>query len=148
MNHRVHGILQARILEWVAFPVSRGSSRPRNRIQGSNPGHPPLQGLYSGFWASQGILVVENLPVNVGDVRDMGSILEEGAATNFSILAWKVPWTEEPAGLQSIGSHKARHNTHTFRFLCSMWALLQCKAIRQCKDCITGLYHPPWGMQR
>ena len=31
--HTVHGILQARILEWVAFPFSRGSSQPRNRTQ-------------------------------------------------------------------------------------------------------------------
>ena len=54
--------------------------------------------------------MVKNLPVNVGDVRDMGSILEEGVATNFSILAWEVPRTEEPAGLQSIASHKARRN--------------------------------------
>ena len=30
INYTVHGILQARILEWVAFPFSRGSSRPRN----------------------------------------------------------------------------------------------------------------------
>ena len=30
MDYRVHGILQARILEWVAFPFSRGSSQPRN----------------------------------------------------------------------------------------------------------------------
>ena len=30
MNYTVHGILQARILEWVAFPFSRGSSQPRN----------------------------------------------------------------------------------------------------------------------
>ena len=34
----VHGILQARILEWVAISFSRGSSQPRDRIQGSNPG--------------------------------------------------------------------------------------------------------------
>ena len=33
MNYTVHGILQARILEWVAFPFSRGSSQPRDRIQ-------------------------------------------------------------------------------------------------------------------
>ena len=110
MDHTVHGILQARILECVAFPFSRGSSQPRDRTQGSNPGLPPLQGLYSGFWASQVILVVKNLPVNVGDVRDTGSILEEGVATDFSILAWEIPWTEAPAGLQSIGSHKVRHN--------------------------------------
>ena len=42
---------------------------------------------------------------NAGDVRDAGSIpeleepLEEGVATQFSILAWRRPWTEEPGGL-------------------------------------------------
>ena len=33
MDYTVHGILQARILEWVAFPFSRGSSKPRDRAQ-------------------------------------------------------------------------------------------------------------------
>ena len=33
MDYRVHGILQARMLEWVAFPFSRGSSQPRDRTQ-------------------------------------------------------------------------------------------------------------------
>ena len=36
MDYTVHGILQARILEWVAFPFSRGSSQPRNQIQVSH----------------------------------------------------------------------------------------------------------------
>ena len=36
MDYRVHGILQARILEWVAFMVSRGSSQPRDRTQASH----------------------------------------------------------------------------------------------------------------
>ena len=31
--------------------------------------------------------------------------LEEGLATDSSILAWRIPWTEEPGGLQPIGSH-------------------------------------------
>ena len=101
-DYTVHGILQARILEWVAFPIFL--------TQGSNPGLLPLQGLYSAFWASQMILVVKNLPVSVGDARDMDSILEEGVATDCSTLAWEIPWTEKPAGLQSIGSHKVRHN--------------------------------------
>jgi len=35
MDYTVHGILQARILEWVAVPFSRGSSQPRDRTQGS-----------------------------------------------------------------------------------------------------------------
>ena len=37
MDCIVHGILQARILEWVAFPFSRGSSQPRDRTQVSHP---------------------------------------------------------------------------------------------------------------
>ena len=36
MDYTVHGILQARILEWVAFPFSRGSSQPRDQIQFSH----------------------------------------------------------------------------------------------------------------
>ena len=38
------------------------------------------------------------------------SILEEGMATHFTILAWRIPWTEEPGELQSIGSHRVRHD--------------------------------------
>ena len=53
--------------------------------------------------------VLKNLPANAGDARDTGSIpgwedpLEEEMATHPSILAWRVPWTEEPGGLQSVG---------------------------------------------
>ena len=36
--------------------------------------------------------------------------LEEGMATHSSILAGKIKWTEEPVGLQSMGSHRVRHN--------------------------------------
>ena len=35
---------------------------------------------------------------------------EEEMATHFSILAWKIPWTEEPGWLQSMGSQRVRHN--------------------------------------
>ena len=46
------------------------------------------------------------------DRRDLGSIpcqedsLEEGMATHPSILAWRIPWTEESSGLQSMGSQR------------------------------------------
>ena len=65
------------------------------------------------------VLVVKNQPANVGDIRDAGSIpglgqslgrddpLEEGMATHFSILAWRIPQTEETRGLQSIGLQRA-----------------------------------------
>ena len=49
--------------------------------------------------------------------------VEKGIATHSSILAWRIPWTEEPDGLQSIGLHGVRHNgatnTHTYR---CMWS--------------------------
>ena len=60
-------------------------------------------------------LVVKNLPADAEDIRDVGSIpgsgrsLEEGMATHSSILAWRIPWTEEPGGLQPIRSHRVRH---------------------------------------
>ena len=42
--------------------------------------------------------------------------LEKGMATHSSILAWRIPWTEEPGGPQSMGSQRVRHNwtTNTF----------------------------------
>ena len=36
--------------------------------------------------------------------------LEEGMATHSNILAWRIPWTDEPCGLQSIGSQRVGHN--------------------------------------
>ena len=66
--------------------------------------------------ASQVALVVKNLPANSGDVGDLGLILgwedplEEGMATHCSFLAWRIPWTREPGGLQSIGSQRVRHD--------------------------------------
>ena len=59
--------------------------------------------------------VVKNLPANAGDIRDIRSLgqkdpLEEDMATHSSNLAWRIPWTEEPGGLQSIGSQRVRYD--------------------------------------
>ena len=56
--------------------------------------------------------MVKNSPINAGDMRDLGSIpgedpLGEGIATHSSILAWRIPWTEEPSGPRSQG-HKSQ----------------------------------------
>ena len=40
--------------------------------------------------------------------------LEKAMATHSSILAWEIPWTEEPGGLESMGSQRVRHNCATF----------------------------------
>ena len=55
--------------------------------------------------------MVKNPPASARDtVRSLGreDPLEEGMATHSSILAWRIPWTEEPGGLQSVGSQKSR----------------------------------------
>ena len=46
-------------------------------------------------------------------VRSLGqeAPLEKGMATHSSILAWRIPWTEEPARLQSMRSQRVEHNS-------------------------------------
>ena len=59
--------------------------------------------------------MVKNPLTNAGEVRDTGSILElerspgGGHGNPLSILAGRIPWTEEPGRLQSIGSQRVRH---------------------------------------
>ena len=75
------------------------------------------------MWASQVVLVVKKPPANAGDIREVGLILgsvsrslgqedpmEEGMTIYSSILAWRIPWTEELGGLQCIGSQRVGHD--------------------------------------
>ena len=86
----VHGIIQARILEWVAISFSRGSSQ-----QGIESASPALAG---GFFTTEplGKPLIYNYTL-------IYIILEKKMATHSSILAWIIPWTEEPGRLQYIG---------------------------------------------
>ena len=67
-------------------------------------------------WTSQVALVVKNLPAKAGDIKTQVQYLgwedplEGGMATHSSILAWRIPWTSEPGGLQSIGLQRSRHD--------------------------------------
>ena len=68
------------------------------------------------------VLVVKSLPVHVEDVRDVQvqslsreNPLEEGMPTHLSTLAWRIPWREEPGGLQSMGC-KESDTTEQLRF--------------------------------
>ena len=57
--------------------------------------------------------MVKNLPaMQETRVRSLGQedSLEKEMATHSSILAWRIPWTEEPGGLQSIGSQRVGQN--------------------------------------
>ena len=67
--------------------------------------------IHTHTGASQMALVVKNPAANAGRLKKMQvpslgweDPLEEGTATHSSILVWRIPWTEEPGGLQSVGS--------------------------------------------
>ena len=65
----------------------------------------------SGGWTSQVAQTVKNLPVMwETQVRSLGleDPLEKAMATHSSILAWRIPWTEEAGGLQPMGVTKSR----------------------------------------
>ena len=92
--------------------------------------------VYTVQWAPQVVLVVKTPPVDAGDVRDRvqpvggEDPLEEGLAAHSRILAWRIPWTEEPSRLQFMGSQSRTwlsdlaHSTHTpFSRWISAWIL-------------------------
>ena len=143
----VHGILQARILEWAAISFSRGSPWPRGGIWVSHTAgrlftaEPPgkhvlcvkhcaeyprwnsnVLFLFFNFilyWSTVAPLVaqmVKNPPAMQETwVWSLGweEPPEEGMTTHSCILAWRIPWTEGPGGLQSMGSQRVRHNWAT-----------------------------------
>ena len=88
----VRGILQAIVLEWIAisFSFSSGSSRPRDGTQVSH-----IVDRHFTIWAT----------------RELEDILEEEMATQSSILAWEILWTEEPGSLQIHGVAKEPDRT-------------------------------------
>ena len=95
----VHGILQARTLEWTAI-----SSSSQEYIKNSytlvpwwlRGKEPACQRRRLGFdpWVRK-------------------TTLEEELASHSSVLAWRIPWTEEPGGLQSVGLQRVRQDLAT-----------------------------------
>ena len=64
------------------------------------------------LWAFLVAQMVKDLPAMETCIQSLGweDPLEKGMATHCSILAWRSPWTEEPGGLQSMGSQRGRHD--------------------------------------
>ena len=168
----VCGILQAKILKWVAIPFSRRSSGPRDWTH-VEPRSPALH-ADSTVWATSPICeailnifvfcftvyiclfiysvctggislvaqVVKNLPAMQEtwvQSLDREDPLEKGMATHSSILAWRIPWTEEPGRLQSTGSQRVGHNwaTNTCSFHATSWT-----SSHICTDCIWTILWP------
>ena len=96
----VHGILQARILELGSFSLLQGIFS----TQGSNPSLPHCRWIL--YQLSHQGSDVEESAVRETQVRSLGQEdpLEKEMANHSSVLAWKIPWTEEPGRLRSMGS--------------------------------------------
>ena len=135
----VHEILQARTLEWVAISFSRGSSQPQgsnlrllhwqaDSLPLSHQGSPSTLYFQNHFHHAKQELCTHSTMTYEWNhtvfvllclstmwetwVRSLGreDPLEKEMATHSSILAWRIPWMEEPGGLQSTGSQRIGHN--------------------------------------
>ena len=113
----VHGMLQARILEWIAMPASRRSSWPRDRTHdfyvsclGRRVLHcfchllPSFSQLDTSY-----IIIVQcqNQGLYIGTMDAYSSV---SFYEKCSTLSWKIPWTEEPGRLQSMVSWRVGHD--------------------------------------
>ena len=96
--------------------------------------------LMSSLWGFPGGTVVKNPPANAGDaslILGQEDLLEKEMATCSSTLPWKISWTEEPGGLQSMGLQRIRNNwecahthTHThMQVVCIFWWLIPCQLL-------------------
>ena len=87
MDYTVHGILQARILEWVAFPLTRGSSRLRNRTRVSC-----TAGRFFTNWAMRDALTLEKTWSNSNPVPSHDSYSHQAFRLSVSLMpAWELP---------------------------------------------------------
>ena len=114
IDFTVCGILQARILERVACPFSRGSSQPRDRTQVSR-----IAGGSFTNQATRETLYAIIVPIYHEEIETQKRLSSSACkytscnwilATHSSILPWKISRTEKPGGLQSMGSQRVGHN--------------------------------------
>ena len=92
----IHGIFQAKILEWVDISFSNGSSRPRGQTHAT--WEAPLSYLHYNNYLTTAMM------------KMAGSFLRWQEHTHSSVLAWRIPGTGEPGGLLSVGSHGVGHD--------------------------------------
>ena len=115
----VHGLFQTIVLEWIAISFSRGSSQPRTRTRVSR-----IVDRCFTIWATI-IFITSTIvcpryswegtqlhPSTENWTKDLLSIVpsEKAMAPHSTAFAWKIPWTREPGGLQTMGSHRVGHD--------------------------------------
>ena len=144
----VHGILQARILEWVAISFSSGSSRLRDQTQVFH-----IVAIFCTVWATREALVVKNPPAYQCErqemqVRSLGweDPLEKETETHSSVPAWRIPTDR---GAWWAIAHKVAKSqtwlTHLSSHICTM-----CYTVSPCRLSIfnirvcTFLFQTAW----
>ena len=100
MEYRVHGIFQAKIMQWVAFPLEKAMAPHSSILARRIPGMEE-----PGRLQSMGSLRVGHLLIDFTFTFHLHA-LEKEMATHSSVLAWRIPGTGEPGGLPSMGSHR------------------------------------------
>ena len=106
------------------------------------------------FEASLVAQVVKNLPAmqeTQAQSLSQDDPLEEGIGNPLSVLAWRIPWTEEPGGLQSMGLQRVGHDkvTNTFTFRGQTSYDTQSSAVQLCLEIVSVeimIAHPYTGI--
>ena len=144
----VHGILQARILEWVTIPLYMGSSQPRDGTGVSYFFH--SAGKFFFYWANRvspkGVLpscleIKSQSPVwQAGIVTIILTRQEKAMASHSSTLAWKIPWRRSLVGYSPWG-HEELDMTEWLHFDFSLSCIgegngnpLQCSCLENPRD--------------
>ena len=105
----------------TSYVKLEGPEAPGRRAQAVQGTKLALGRAWAARWAEDGgpsqigfrSRLVRNPPATAGGTRDSGSAAGEGRslememAAHSSVAAWRIPWTEEPGGLQTMGSHRA-----------------------------------------
>ena len=94
-----HGIFQRRIQEW--HPISYSRYLPNPGIETTSLASPALAGWFFTTGTTWKVYTYVCM------------YMEKAMTTHSSTLAWKIPWTEEPGRLQSMGSQRVRHDWAT-----------------------------------
>ena len=114
------------------YQLSHKGSPTNNQDNNNNSSNRYLLSTYSVLnpcWTSLVAQNVKHLPtMQETRVQSLGweDLLEKEMATHSSSLTWKIPWTEEPGRLQSVGSQRVGHNWvtsvfHFFQFFTILW---------------------------
>ena len=103
-----HGISQVRILELLVISSSRRSTQLKDQTHVSSISCISRWILY--HWATQAIYLSF---IKLLSFTALAFSWEKAMAPHSSTLAWKIPWTEEPGRLQSMGSLRVRHDWAT-----------------------------------